>query len=185
MVSCPMWDGDLSKWIRKHYPEEETTILDIGAGNGKYRRLLGDYYDNMDAVEIWDDYIPQLKERDKYRYVFHCDARKFKFTEKYDIVIMGDVLEHMTIEDGQKLIDYILQNTRELIVVVPYMYPQHALYGNTYEIHLQPDLTPDNVTERYPQLHMLYSRFNPNVGFKGIGVFISTLPKNSDMQIIT
>lgn len=182
MVSCVRWDQDISNWIRKHYPDNNTTILDVGAGGGKYRRLLHSKYDNMDAVEIWAKYIPTLKDRDKYRNVFHRDMREFRFDMKYDIVIMGDILEHMTVEDGQQLINYILKNTRELIVIVPYMYPQHALYGNKYEIHLQPDLTPINFVERYPMLHILFNDFNPAEGFKGIGVFVSSNVKEEDKK---
>ena len=35
------------------------------------------------------------------------------------------------------------------------MYPQGAIKDNIYEIHKQPDLTKENMLERYPDLKLL------------------------------
>ena len=36
------------------------------------------------------------------------------------------------------------------------MYPQGPYEGNVYETHLQPDITPENFLERYPELKCLF-----------------------------
>lgn len=98
-------------------------------------------------------------------------------------MLTGDILEHMTVDDGQVLLKRLVQHCRELIVIVPYEYPQHELYGNKYEIHLQPDLTLENVPERYPMLHPLFSMQYTTGTFKGVGVFVSNKPQLSDVKI--
>ena len=43
-----------------------------------------------------------------------------------------------------------------MIVAIPYEMEQGIAEDNVYEIHKQPDLTPENVLERYPMLKLLY-----------------------------
>jgi hypothetical protein len=43
------------------------------------------------------------------------------------------------------------------MVAVPYMMEQGEWGGNIHETHYQPDLTPENMLERYPSLELLYS----------------------------
>ena len=183
MASSGMWDNYIMDWLTKYYPDRNTKILDIGAGHGKYGRLLsGRLYNNIDAVEIWEAHANALKKSSDYSYVFEEDIRWFDFPCDYDIVIMGDILEHLTVKQGVKLLKKLKKHTREIITVVPYEFPQHELYDNTYEIHLQPDLTPTNFIERYDQ-HILFSNYNQHNDFKGIGVFVNISPDSSDIII--
>lgn len=138
----------------------ESTVLDIGAGEGTYQHLLGDYFDNMDAVEIWTPYISTYNLKQKYKNVFNVNIMDFEFTW-YDIIIMGDTLEHLSVEDGMTLIADISTKCRELVVSVPFNLPQNGVYDpasdsfNPYEEHLQPDLNFDNFFERYPSLKFM------------------------------
>ena len=183
MTSSGMWDLHLMDWITKHYQDRTISILDIGAGHGKYGRLLqGRLYENIDAVEIWEAHANDLKKSSYYNYVFEDDIRWFNFPKQYDIVIMGDILEHLTVSQGIALIKKLKKHSKQIITAVPYEYPQHELYDNTYEIHLQPDLTPTNFKERYNQ-HLLFSHYNKNGNFKGIGVFVDNMLDTSDIII--
>ena len=49
MGSYDFGKSEVCAWIRAHFPRT-STILDVGAGDGKWRRLLREY-ETMDAVE--------------------------------------------------------------------------------------------------------------------------------------
>jgi len=186
MTSSALWDNYLMDWITEKYPDRETHILDVGAGHGKYGRLLsGRLYKSIDGVEIWPAHAEMLRKSSSYSKIYEEDVRTLEFKGYYDVILMGDILEHMTVEDGQKLLSKLQKICKEIIVIVPYEYPQHELYGNKFEIHLQPDLTLTNVPERYPQLYVLFSMVYKNGPFKGIGVFVSNKPEKSDVKIVT
>jgi SAM-dependent methyltransferase len=171
MSSSPYWNDSVKKWINRYYPSE-SKILDIGAGKGKYSKLLGDYK-YMDAIETWEPHLEELKAL--YANVFHINALDFAYSKtSYDLVILGDVLEHFTVEHAQKLLREILLYAKEVLVIVPYELPQDIDDGvNPLEKHLQPDLTPTNMKERYPCLYPLICFYDPNKDFKGMGVYTS------------
>ena len=66
------------------------------------------------------------------------------------------MLEHIKLEDAQDLVKRICAANKKCLIAVPYMYPQGAYEGNVYETHLQPDITPENFLERYPELKCLF-----------------------------
>jgi hypothetical protein len=67
--------------------------------------------------------------QDKYEEVFNIEMQKFQY-EWYDCIIMGDVIEHMTPEEALDVIVYAYPRCTELVIAVPYFYPQGAIYGN-------------------------------------------------------
>lgn len=135
---------------------KSASILDIGAGEGTYSILLRDYFINMDAVEIFKPNIRKYKLKWKYRNVYNKDIRGFMYG-MYDIIIMGDVLEHLTVKEARKVLEYALSHCKEIIVAVPYELEQDEVDGNIYEKHLQPDLTKKIMNDRYPMLKELIS----------------------------
>jgi hypothetical protein len=149
----------------------EALLLDVGAGQGKYKHLLPEF--TLDACEAWESYVDEWNLRFHYHKVFVCDyldlIQSIAWRElRYDVVIMGDVLEHMRCIDAQLAIHLTLQRASEVIVVVPYLYPQHAEHGNEYQRHLQPDLTPEIMATRYPQLELIALETRQFTPFKGI-----------------
>ena len=111
-------------------------ILDVGPGAGKYSELLKGMYTEIDGVEIFEPNIEKFNlEKDKY-----------------DLAIMGDILEHLSIEDSHKTLEYLTGQGTDVLVVVPYEYEQGSVGGNDHEAHLQDDLTHLIMQERYPQL---------------------------------
>lgn len=152
--SYPYFKKEVKSWIYKEF-DKESKILDVGPGSGTYWSLLHEKFENIDGVEIFAPNIEKFQLKNKYKNIFNCDIKDFKYTY-YDLIIFGDVLEHLTIEEAQKVLDYAYTRCWNLIVAVPYMYEQGICEGNIYEIHKQPDLTPENVLERYPKLKLLY-----------------------------
>ena len=142
---------DLKNYLKK-YPYD-SLILDVGAGSGTYALLLGDYFCNIDAVEVFKPNADAIQTN--YRRVFNEDIRDFKY-DYYDVVIFGDVLEHLDVEEARDVLNYAIEHSKEVVVAVPYCYEQGICYGNVYEIHKQDDLTPEIMKERYPCLKLLY-----------------------------
>lgn len=153
--SYKYFKNDIKEYIKSKFNSPENTILDVGAGEGTYYNLLGDYYKNIDAVEVFKPNIDNYKLVEKYREVYNIDIRDFKYT-KYNIIIFGDIIEHLSVEDAQEVLKYAYNMCDEMIIAVPYMCKQDIEEDNVYEIHKQDDLTPELVLKRYPMLKLLY-----------------------------
>jgi protein-L-isoaspartate O-methyltransferase len=142
------------QWIRAHV-QAEARVLDVGAGFGTYARLLPEY-SRIEAVEVWKAYVDRFELGRLYSVVHVTDALSFLATcDPYDLIILGDVLEHLAIADGQLLLERCRTKGKALIVSVPYLYRQDAIYDNPWEIHQQPDLTREVFQARYPGLELL------------------------------
>lgn len=135
--------------------KKDIKILDVGAGEGTYYDLLGDYFRNIDGVEIFRPNIDNYNLESKYSNVYNVDICDFRY-EYYDVIIFGDVIEHLEVEKAQEVLKYAYNRCKEMIVAVPYCYEQGIEEDNVYEIHKQADLTKENMLERYPELELLY-----------------------------
>lgn len=152
MASYNEGKDEVIKWVKKTFPKS-STCLDVGACNGKWWNLLGDYL-LMDAVEIFEPNIVTHELKKKYRSVWKGDIADFTY-EHYDLIIFGDVIEHMTVEKAQKVLDYAYPRCKDMIVAVPFLLSQDAIYGNPWEVHIQDDLTPENFPKRYKGFEVL------------------------------
>ena len=151
--SYGLYKLEIRNWIFANF-DENIRILDVGAGRGTYYYLLNDKFKNMDCVEIYEPNIEDHKLRAKYVNVFNENAVNFKY-DYYDLIIFGDVLEHMTVKEAQKVLNYAYNRCKNFVVAIPYCLPQDE-NENKYEKHVQDDLTPENVKERYPNLKLLF-----------------------------
>lgn len=150
MSSYDYGKPEVCQWIRKTI-HLNASILDVGACDGKWRKLLPEY-PNMDAVEA---YKPNaIKLEPLYRKVYNRDIYGFQY-DWYDFIILGDVLEHLTVEQAQDVLAYSEEHSDNILISVPYKYEQGALYNNPYEVHKQPDLTAEIFKERYPGYKVL------------------------------
>lgn len=141
--------------IRNHFLEKidyNSKILDVGPGSGTYCKLLSPEY-KMDALEIWEPYVDMFKLKDVYQNVIIGDVRHFDMSG-YDYIILGDILEHLSIEDATMVLESI--SDKKYLVAVPYLFEQGEEFGNIHETHLQPDLTEEIMISRYG-LNKLFS----------------------------
>lgn len=150
MGSYPYGKEEICTWIRENF-SENSLILDVGACDGKWRQMLQDY-PNMDAVEA---FRPNMENLTGYRHAYNVEIQNFAFAW-YDLIIFGDVIEHLPVKDAQFVLEYARTRCCDLIIAVPYLYPQCEIYGNPYEVHIQDDLTPDIFDERYPGYEPLW-----------------------------
>lgn len=149
----PIFDGFIKKYIIDNFPSD-TTILDVGAYDGRWSGALKEHFKKIDAVEAFEPYVERYSLKEKYNNVFVQDICDFKF-KHYDLIIIGDVLEHLPIEKAQQLIKKIYSKCNQLLIIVPYEYPQDEYDGNKYQIHVQEDLTDEIFKERYPGFDLL------------------------------
>lgn len=134
--------GENKKYVKDFLLEHRPrTIIDIGAGAMMYGNLVRETIDaHITAVEVWQPYIDFYPYEKIYDSVVQEDARVY---EDYavDLVIAGDVLEHMTETDMKQLVSKILSQAKWLILSVPIIhYPQGHIENNPYEEHIQEDL---------------------------------------------
>lgn len=127
--------------------------LDVGMGFGTYGVLIREYLDlwdnaneskmyewkrTLDGIEIFEKYITPT-HRFLYDNIYIGDARAIIPTlkKRYNLVIFMDVIEHLTLADGKKLLSNILAISDNVIVSTPRnAKEQGAQYGNEHERHI-------------------------------------------------
>ncbi len=144
-------------WIRDRLGAG-STILDVGVGDGIWGEKLHDKY-HVVGVEIWKPYIDALEDKGWYIRIENRDIDDYHY-QYYDLVILGDVVEHMSVGKATRVLEYAKEHARDHIVAVPWLYEQGEKNGNRYEVHLQPDLTPEVFEERYPGYKVLWQDDN-------------------------
>jgi SAM-dependent methyltransferase len=122
------------------------SVLDIAFGFGKYGLLIKEYLrpkpyiygwqsvERVDGLEVFPDYITDI-QRAIYDKVIIANAIEHEY-EPYDLYLMVDCIEHMTKEDGKKLVDK-LRKLGKVLVVTPRRFEVHPpRYGNPLEEHI-------------------------------------------------
>lgn len=143
-------------WFVKNQDQIQT-VVDIGPGSGTYINLIKEEANccinaRWIGIEIWAPYIEQFRLRERYTEVINADVRTVDWTQLTpDVVIAGDVLEHMTKLDAVALVDRILAVAKTLIVSIPIRHmPQdeHA-YENPHEAHIKDDWSHEEVIDTW------------------------------------
>jgi len=82
---------------------EIKSILDVGPGAGIYSKLSREVNPNLiiDCVEAFKPYVEKFGLKQKYDNVFSGNILNIKITG-YDLIILGDVLEHFAKADAVK-----------------------------------------------------------------------------------
>ncbi len=152
----PMSSAEGKDWTRQRVQDLAATgpvsVLDIGPGVGTYAKLLsGPGVSRITGIEIWEPYVHTYQLHDHYDEVIVGDAREVTWPAA-DVVIMGDVAEHMSGEEARRLWDRALLSARRAIYlsipIVPY--PQHEIEGNPHEHHVVDDWDHDKVLAAFP-----------------------------------
>lgn len=178
-TSYSVFKNDIKEWFLKNVPTTQK-ILDIGPGEATYFNLLHSSGYRIDALEIYNPYIEKYSLQEKYDKVFLGDVRSFDFSN-YDFVIIGDVLEHLSIVDSERLLNKLRVRKIQALIAVPYLMEQGEYDGNIYETHLQPDLTKEVIEKRYPDLKLIfanefYGYYSLNMKIDKAYVLYATIP---------
>jgi hypothetical protein len=131
------------------------TVLDVGAGQGTYLNLIREGLGAevvVNAVEVWQPYINEFNLLNRYDKLFALDVRDITNFE-YDLVILGDILEHMSESDAINLWDKISKQAKYAMISIPIIhYHQDAINGNPYEVHVEEDWTVERVLEKFSNI---------------------------------
>ena len=128
------------------------TVLDVGAGAGTYATLLaGTGVTHLTALEVFEPYLERYGLAELYDEVVLGDARTTELPAA-DVVILGDVAEHMTREEARDLWDRAGRAARRAVYLsIPIVdYPQGALEHNDHEVHVVDDWDHDKVLAAFP-----------------------------------
>lgn len=138
--------------------ESSDRILDVGAGAGKYGKLLKKEGRKIDCVEIFTPYLSTFALGEIYDTIFLGSVTVFKPLKKqYDLAIFGDVIQALTVPQATRVLDDFKKARIPALVIVPYLYPQPIVFGNPYSEHKQDDLTEEVFHERYPGFVTLFT----------------------------
>ena len=126
------------------------SILDIGAGFGKYGVLCREYLElwdgrqkyaeflrRIDCIEAYKNYITPLHQF-IYNHVYIEDVLKLidKLDFNYDLVLLIDVLEHFNKAEGELLVKKILSKNNGILISTPKKVSnQKDAFDNAYETH--------------------------------------------------
>lgn len=136
--SSTLCKGEIRDWLRAMRP---VTVLDVGAGSGVYSRLFRATLPlaTWVAVEIHEPYVERFGLKFLYEHVLVSDALDLKVKPgTYDVVLLGDVLEHLTEARATQLLRRALRwSAKGVIVSIPLGdCPQGPSEGNEHEAHL-------------------------------------------------
>lgn len=127
------------------------SVLDVGCGFGKWGYLCREYLDvfpgrpfkeqwttRIDGIEFFESYIME-HQRFLYSNIMIGDVRDLcKEIDQYDLIIAGDVIEHMFKDEAEAVVETLYARANQLLMVnIPlgpgWIHPE--AYGNPAELH--------------------------------------------------
>lgn len=167
-ASSPLGKDVIKAWFEKQ--TDIKTILDVGAGEGTYRKLLGPEYEWI-ALEVWGEYVDRFGLRDLYNDVIIGDIRSTA-VPKTDCVIFGDIIEHLDKKDGKTILEVATSTYKHVVVSIPLgEYEQGAIDGNPHEEH-KATWTIKNMKKLCDWSVIWNIRINPDLPTPTMGIFI-------------
>lgn len=135
----PFSDGEHKKLTRQWYWDlQPETVVDVGAGAGTYAdKFRPVHKSHWTAVEIFVPNIERFDLNNKYDKVIVSDVMYIdEAWLKSDLIIAGDVIEHIPYDDVDAVIEKLLRNCKYLLVSLPIIhFEQGTVEGNPFETH--------------------------------------------------
>ncbi|MCU1458280.1 MAG: hypothetical protein JWL73_2372 [Actinomycetia bacterium] len=142
------WHFPTGPMLQQIYRVQPRSVLDIGAGFGKWGYLARDMLDfnlnrltpgewqvRIDGVDAFPYESPLLDW--VYDSVFHVDiVEDPSVATDYDLVILGDVIEHFPKAAGERLLAEIVRRNRNVLVATPVEFFTQEIADNPFERHL-------------------------------------------------
>lgn len=118
---------------------QPAAVLDIGPGWGKYGLACREYLQHLVALEAVEVPEGRLPTQDViYDVVHESDARKIgsDVFAGFDVVLLVDVIEHMTREEGFELLAAVRATGPHVILATPKLFFHQHDERNPYEDHV-------------------------------------------------
>lgn len=149
----PHSDGANKGWVLEKIRElNPKSILDVGTGSGILEEIVREHFGNtirLDGIEAWVPYIEEYKLTERYDNLYNVDAREWENWD-YDLVMFGDVLEHMSEADSVSMWNKMALQAKSAIITIPIIhYPQGASFGNPFEIHHEDDWKTERIMNAF------------------------------------
>jgi SAM-dependent methyltransferase len=94
------------------------TVLDLGCGRGLNSPLLGMALTYALGVEIFEPYLEECRQKKIHSDYIRADIRGIEFKDSsFDAVLMLEVLEHFTREEGRLLLDKCSSWARKKVII--------------------------------------------------------------------
>lgn len=118
--------GFFKDWLN-HFakPLKFSRFLDVGCGAGIYGKIIREVFSStvsIDAVEIFPEYVDRYDLNGIYDEIIRGDIGDEEVMKKigeYDLVTMGDVLEHLEAHDAVKVLDAMARKAKFLWCALP------------------------------------------------------------------
>jgi SAM-dependent methyltransferase len=135
--SFPIFDGIVEHVVASIAPN---LALDVGAGSGKYGRLLQRVAPSCDttALELSPRHVKNFGLEDLYGRVEVGDAATWWRSnpdEIFDLVIAGDCLQSMAKSEGLDFLNAMVYRCAWLVVLAPEFIIQGAIDGELGAVH--------------------------------------------------
>ena len=116
--------------------ERPVSLLDVGAGYGKYGALARDYA-SPTRVDAVDAVPPKLAG---YDHVYLGDLRELSKllpadAPRYDLALFVDVIEHFEKVEGHRVLAELTTRARRVLVTTPLGFRRQEIPGMPYETH--------------------------------------------------
>lgn len=116
------------------------SFLDVGAGAGKYGKMVANMHPSAErtCIEIDSSYIEKYSLTSLYHKVLNIPAIDLlaNVDSSYDLVIIGDCIEHMRKSEGIDLLNFLIYRSKYILVIYPVDYLQNSVDGHQSEAHI-------------------------------------------------
>ena len=116
--------------------ERPRTVLDVGAGYGKYGFLAREFGESerVDAIDVTE---PRFKA---YDHVWLGDLRQIDRllpadAPRYDLALFIDVIEHLEKPEAYALLDRLVGRARKVLITTPWGFRPQEIPGMPFETH--------------------------------------------------
>lgn len=169
---------DMATIIVKLQPKR---VLDVGCGFGRWGFLCRELLDigkRRWSRDTWEVFLAGVEPTEEYITDVHREVysllimntvqfaldSSLNMIDPFDLIIAGDVMEHMPKKEAEAVMEGLEQHCKGAIIYgLPIgLWPQEAINGNEYERHVDSWTVPEfsrhvDLIKLYPSHHKVYA----------------------------